>query len=140
MRGACFVTDASSGTLTDLPAKTTARVNGFKPQQLQTQSVLLCQRLQFLAHGVARGKQTIELWCLSECHGLFVDHRSLPTVFLLDQLQAAEFFHTPKTLVVQRALRFDHLRLKQQSADFSRCFYGFNPACLRQHARFIGIA
>ena len=140
MRGACFVPDASSRTLTDLPAKTTARVDGFKPQQLQTQSVLLCQRLQFLTHGMARGKQTIELWCLSECHGLFVDHRSLPTVFFLDQLQAAEFFHTPKTLVVQRILCFDQIRFQQQRANFASGFYGFNASGLGQHARFIGIA
>jgi len=88
MRRAWLMACACPGTLANLPAKTTPWVGFFKPQHLQTQSVLLCQRLQFLAHGMAGRKQTIELWCLSECHGLFVDHRSLPTVVLVHQLQA----------------------------------------------------
>ena len=131
---------ASACALLGLPAKASALIDGFQPEQLQTQAMLLRQRLQFVFGSFARRKQAKQIRCDARLNRLVIHPRHLAAIRFINQLQTAKFFDAPQALVVQRALRFDHLRLKQQSADFSRCFYGFNPPCLRQHARFIRIA
>ena len=43
-------------------------------------------------------------------------------------------------MVEQRAVCFDQMRLKQQSAYFASGFQRFNSARQRQHARFVRLA
>jgi hypothetical protein len=102
--------------------------------------VLFGQGVQFFFGGMCGCEQSIQTGCDAVLDLSAVDQCGSQAFGPLYELQTAQCFQAPQSLIKKRALRFDQMRLKQKCAYFTGGLCACDVSGLSQHAGLIRIS